>query len=1578
MTSALTLDVDYDYQRYVVQNDHCYTPLTSPNQQQQQQRNRQSDSPSQAASTPAGRTTGSSATGAVLQSSKQQQQQQSLKARRLPQPNPKYATKSVLAPRKGTAVDNVGKAAVAGVGVPPTPETDVPDDDPEEEEEADDDDDSDGAFVDDDQDEDFSVSESENDRDSDLDFSVNDRYEIRRRKNARKTVTTTSTPTRPYNRHSGVGSSKGAATAQSGHPPLNSSNSGSVKKTAVRPSPVVAIESKSVRPEKKSVPVISASKQNVVRGKIGTPATIVVQQQQQQQLQQQPQVTLQQLPQQKQPQLPTHPPHPKKEKEKQEEEALFSDMTALFSTPDIIKKVNAEKASSMLTSAVTPTTTTTTSIVVGPSKSQPAAPAPALPPPPPSLQHQQQLQQQSQPLLPNPFELELIDSIVKEELGASSTKGGGVNLDLLDDGLPEELLQHVAELVTNKNLQEVIDKQVLGVEDPMLNLTALLPETIKQPPTIIAAPPPALIAPPAERKDIDSPFVKLAQQRQLAKQSAAVAASITAPRKEPIKVVRSDGRVITLPPIEAPTTRGAKRRAQSSDGNSAAAKGAADPNASAMTLENAETGPASGKSSRKNSTAERRQSNASGASSRRQSTAASVAAESDMDDSNWNSEDDPDRLWCICKQPHNNRFMICCDKCEDWFHGKCVDISKGMGQQMEAAGIEWTCPNCLLHMKGAQQRAGAHACVVCKQPAKPNSIYCGDQCIVKHSQRAQVKQQQPQLDGPAATIASPSSQQQQQQQPENKKIGVLKNKNGRVIVYNSATGQYLSGDKAPLLHNLKRWLEENPDYDVVQPGSSLAQAFRAKHSQLHQLSKDMAQKRKSAEESAAASPEPAKIQAKLKLTATKQVIVVHPKSAQQIKVTQSGKATPMIVPPTPATPPATTPKPPKKPEPRVSAPRSAEPEPIRVMVRNTFKEHLMLRMKEVPSGGKKLTEAEVTQFSLDTEQEMFALFNRDTGQKYKAKYRSLMFNIRDRKNETLFQKICGRAIKPSRLVRMSPEELASQELAQWRENENKHQLEMIKKSEMDLLSCAKSYVLKSHKGEEVLETMREESKFESVDDVTMLGTGSGKAAGKDAISDETVEERSSHHHQHQHHHYLDKHKSVRDSSSSSSLSREHRDKKRDRSRGHESGGGSGTGSHHRHSTTTTTATTSSSSSSKHHKQKRSRERSKDRERERDKERSKHKTSGHHSGHHSTTPHKDSKDRKSSDRSKLDRTNSMKEESNHSSSPASTTSSSHHRAASGESSIKYKPITKKEAEESYDLIEKILQGTSPELVEKLHGLDKNKGSTEATVKSKEVAVVEDEAAFEEYNPESADPTVEPEERTRKPPPPPAVPMKKMPSFWSGSINMVEVAHFQLVAQTLSGEVDDMRKDIPHLLDIVGRINPDTVWDYLGKIRKSPNKEIVLIRFAPKSTAEEPTYETLFSYLDQRKRLGVIKTTSIHIKDFYILPLARSRQLPSVLLPMSAPGFYEGDAKPNLLIGIVVKIKLKRSSSSSGGGGSSSKVAKRSLVSGVHKDFTPPSSPKVTAATKLMPSLSKLSSVVSAPPNVERIGKYPKMD
>ena len=67
----------------------------------------------------------------------------------------------------------------------------------------------------------------------------------------------------------------------------------------------------------------------------------------------------------------------------------------------------------------------------------------------------------------------------------------------------------------------------------------------------------------------------------------------------------------------------------------------------------------------------------------------------DSDSGSWASEDDPDRLWCICQQPHSNKFMICCDQCLEWFHGKCVGITKAQGKEMEEAGQDWRCPTCI-------------------------------------------------------------------------------------------------------------------------------------------------------------------------------------------------------------------------------------------------------------------------------------------------------------------------------------------------------------------------------------------------------------------------------------------------------------------------------------------------------------------------------------------------------------------------------------------------------------------------------------------------------------------------------------------------------------------------------------------------------------------------------------------------------------------------------------------------------------------------------------------------------------------
>lgn len=76
---------------------------------------------------------------------------------------------------------------------------------------------------------------------------------------------------------------------------------------------------------------------------------------------------------------------------------------------------------------------------------------------------------------------------------------------------------------------------------------------------------------------------------------------------------------------------------------------------------------------------------------------------------------------------------------------------------------------------------------------------------------------------------------------------------------------------------------------------------------------------------------------------------------------------------------------------------------------------------------------------------MCCLHFQDVGMKYKTRYRSILFNTKDSKNSGLFRKILKGTISPSQLVRMTSEELASKELLEWREREEKkvgHEAEM--------------------------------------------------------------------------------------------------------------------------------------------------------------------------------------------------------------------------------------------------------------------------------------------------------------------------------------------------------------------------------------------------------------------------------------------------------------------------------------------------------------------------------------------------------
>ncbi len=77
------------------------------------------------------------------------------------------------------------------------------------------------------------------------------------------------------------------------------------------------------------------------------------------------------------------------------------------------------------------------------------------------------------------------------------------------------------------------------------------------------------------------------------------------------------------------------------------------------------------------------------------------------------------------------------------------------------------------------------------------------------------------------------------------------------------------------------------------------------------------------------------------------------------------------------------------------------------------------------------------------------------------------------------------------LVKMTADELASKELAEWREREAKHQLDIIEKTELENMGMANKYLVKTHKGEEMIEGAANELALEADrSEVTSLVLGS--------------------------------------------------------------------------------------------------------------------------------------------------------------------------------------------------------------------------------------------------------------------------------------------------------------------------------------------------------------------------------------------------------------------------------------------------------------------------------------------------------
>lgn len=593
---------------------------------------------------------------------------------------------------------------------------------------------------------------------------------------------------------------------------------------------------------------------------------------------------------------------------------------------------------------------------------------------------------------------------------------------------------------------------------------------------------------------------------------------------------------------------------------------------------------------------------------------------------------------------------------------------------------------------------------------------------------------------------------------------------------------YVSGEQAPKLINLKQWMKENPTFQILKP-SGPTKGNSSKPSSKPQNTNKLPQqsilkfvKKDNENKLKRRACSPGKHKAKeikrendvselLQPDKVKFVFVkkdlsksLPPKEPIKLNTVQKEPAKPVLpvvsqIKPAVATPPKTTIvqkviK--KKPEPiKELISEKKDDEHLRSNVRKSLLETLSSRISEEPEF--KTAEENLEVLISQIEEELYIQFGK-VDQKYKAKYRSLMFNIKDPKNLNFFKKIMFKWVTPYQLVRMTADEMASQELAEWRERENKHQIEMIRKTELDMMNQSKAVLMKTHKGEEIIEL--KDNKETIVSELN---------------PDIKVQEKKPH-------------------TLIKLTNEDKKEKKKSRNKERSSSG--------------------------------------------DRERRHHKSSRYRHKSHKDKKHK------SRDRSR----------------------------------------SRDKKEKNIELIKQI---------------DTNSD-----------------------NQDTDDPEVRKEEDTSDREPsstvviatPPRVEEEIAP-IWKGTINFTEVARCIVLMTRLSGNVValDAELNIP-ILECVGRIKQQIVWEYMGKLKKTGTKDIIVTKLSAAGMEQQMSYLSLYQYLSAKNRIAVIDSKPFpNIKDFYIYPLGTHSPVPQVLLPLDGPGV--DDYRTHLLLGIIVRNSKK---------------------------------------------------------------------
>ncbi|XP_044148403.1 PHD finger protein 3 isoform X2 [Bufo gargarizans] len=448
----------------------------------------------------------------------------------------------------------------------------------------------------------------------------------------------------------------------------------------------------------------------------------------------------------------------------------------------------------------------------------------------------------------------------------------------------------------------------------------------------------------------------------------------------------------------------------------------------------------------------------------------------------------------------------------------------------------------------------------------------------------------------------------------------------------------------------------------------------------------------------------------------------------------------------------------------VTSPSTPKPsvEQIRQSVRHSLKDILIKRLSESHS---KIPEERATKVSAKIEKELFS-FYRDTDAKYKNKYRSLMFNLKDPKNNVLYKRVLKGDITPEHLIKMTPEELASRELAAWRQRENRHTIEMIEKEQREVERRPITKI--THKGEIEIESDAPMKEPEAMD------TEFQESVAKPVEKEEEVQK--------------EKEDPVE-------------------------------------STSDTTA--------------------------------------QHKNHLFDLNCKICTGRMAP--------------------PAEDLSPKKAKLATN---VIHKQ-SDTEADNGTETASSVPGSLDVDMLE-TEKSDSPKDTLFSAASSESFSIMdtaEDESTF----------------------------LARLTYIWKGFLNMPSVAKFVIKAYPVSGSLEHLSEDLPESIQVGGRISPQTVWDYVEKIKASGTKETCVIRFTPETEEDQISYTLLYSYFSSRKRYGVVANNMRQVKDMYLIPLGASEKIPHYFVPFDGPGLEA--RRPNLLLALIIRQKVKRQHSTS---------------------------------------------------------------